>query len=264
MLKGSKTISDTNHFIDSDTGNIVKSGDEANFLNNYFCNIAERLDLNTNADPNLDYFDTIMHNMYGYIDDTFDLCADEIAPGELEYIVTTIDVSKSSCVSGISTSICKDIMKLLPHEMAYLFNCSIRRGIFPSDWSTGTITVIPKPGNLSDPSNWRPITLTPIFEKLVYKRLLSYCNDNTVLSPYQYGFRSGRSTQEAVFDLTKFIYTSLNNKKIISAICLDVCKAFDCINHDILLLKMQKMGFSLNTMSWFRSYLTRKTECQVQ
>ena len=63
-----------------------------------------------------------------------------------------------------------------------------------------------------------------------------------------------------VFDFTKFVYSSMNNKKLFSAICLDVCKAFDCINHDVLLLKLKKIGFSLSSIAWFKSYLTR-TQC---
>ena len=76
--------------------------------------------------------------------------------------------------------------------------------------------------------------------------MLCYFNDNDILTSYQYRFRPERSTQEAIFDLIKFIYSGLNNKKLISTICLDVCKAFDCINHDLLLHKMRKVGFGEN------------------
>ena len=81
----------------------------------------------------------------------------------------------------------------------------------------------------------------------------AYCRQT---HSYQYGFRPNRSTQEAVFDLTKFIYTGLNNKKLISTVCLDVCKAFDCINHEILLAKLWKISFSDRSIAWFKSYLT--------
>ena len=172
-----------------------------------------------------------------------------------------IDVSKGSNVPGIRTSICKDIMTLLPLEITFLFYCSIQTGIFPKDWAKGTITVILKNGQPSDPLNWPSITQTPIFakvlEKLIHKRLLAYFDDNEILTSYQYGFQPHQSTQEAVFDLTKFIYTGLNNKKLIAAVCLDVCKAFDCINHELLICKMRKIGFNENILLWFKSYLTR-------
>ena len=124
-----------------------------------------------------------------------------------------------------------------------------------------TITVIPKKGKLSNPSNWRPITQTSIFakilEKLVHKRLLSFFDDNHILTKYQYGFCPNKSTQQAIIDLIKFVHSGLNNKKLISCICLDVCKAFDCINHDILLYKLHSIGCTNSTLTWFKSYLTR-------
>ena len=64
--------------------------------------------------------------------------------------------------------------------------------------------------------------------------MMHFFDSNNILSPYQYGFRSGRLTQQAIFDFIKFVYSSLNHKKIIGSICLDVAKAFDSINHDIL------------------------------
>ena len=85
-----------------------------------------------------------------------------------------------------------------------------------------------------------------------------FFDDNHILSKYQYGFAKNKSTQHAIFDLSKYIYSNLNHKKIIGGVCLDVAKAFDCINHDILLYKMSKIGFSITTVSWFKSYLTRR------
>ena len=175
--------------------------------------------------------------------------------------VKDIDVCKSSCVHGINTMICKKIMVAFPQEISYIFRRSVITGIFPYEWSRGCITVIPKGGVMSDPSNWRPITQTSIFakvfEKLIYRRIMSYFDDNQILSNYQYGFRPRRSTQQSIFDLLKFVYSSLNNKKLFAAICLDVCKAFDCINHDVLLFKLAKIGFSYTSLAWFKSYLNR-------
>ena len=95
---------------------------------------------------------------------------------------------------------------------------------------------IPKGGDLNRPRNWRPITQTNLYskvlEKIVQKRMLSHIMDNNILSKYQFGFLPGKSTQLAVFDLVKNIYSSLNNKKIVGAACLDISKALDCINHN--------------------------------
>ena len=117
---------------------------------------------------------------------------------------------------------------------------------------------MPKQGDLSGPSNWRPITQTSIFaktfEKIIHQRLSHYLHEN------QYGFRKGKSTQETIFDFLKFVYSSLNHRKHIGTVCLDVAKAFDCIHHDILLHTMKRIGLSDMTVRWFKSYLTR---CQT-
>ena len=258
MLKGFSNKVESIQLIDNNVN--VPHGEEATFLNGYFCNISDRLGLSND----LVIEETInedLNNMYGIIDNVFDLTEDEILAPELEIFVDNIDVSKSSGVKGISTSICKTIMKFFPEEISYIYRCSITTCVFPRDWSKGCITVIPKSGNLADPSNWRPITQTSIFakifEKLINRRVMSYFDDLGILSKYQYGFRSGRSTQQAVFDFTKFVYSGLNNKKIIATTCLDVCKAFDCINHTVLLHKFAYIGFAQTTIDWFKSYLTR-------
>ena len=80
---------------------------------------------------------------------------------------------------------------------------------------------------------------------------------NNIISNYQFGFLPGRSTQLAVFELVKHIYSSLNKKKIFGSICLDISKAFDCINHDKLFDKLISGGVSQRALKWFRSYFTR-------
>ena len=232
---------------------LIIPGEEADFLNKYFCHISQRLGL-YDPNPDLTVITRDLEEIYGDVNDVFDLTNDVFTVPEFVTHVNEIDVFKSSCVPGIKTSICKDIMLKIPDDIVYMFNCTLTTGIFPNEWSKGYINVIPKTGKLSDPSNWRPITQTPIFakilEKLVHSRLLHYFEENNILSKYQYGFRPNRSTQQSVFELIKFIYSGLNNKKLIPAVCLDVCKAFDCINHKILLAKMEKNGFSVKDTLW--------------
>ena len=256
MLDGSNYHTEANQFVDPDTNLTVPLGNEPN----YFCNISTRLGFDDLAPLNADFkFD--VDEMYADINAEFNLISDPFVTDELQPYIDSVDITKSSCVMGVSTFVCRDVMRVFPSHIVHLYNCSIRTGIFPYDWSRGCITVIPKSGKLSNPSNWRPITQTSIFakilEKLVYKRLLSYFDENDILSKYQYGFRSNKSTQQAVFELVKFIHSGLNNKKLIPCICLDVCKAFDCINHEILLYKFRSIGCSESTVSWFKSYLTR-------
>ena len=258
LLHGDKITDQNVQFVDKNTSTAIPRGEEANYLNDYYCNISTRLGFN--HDDIIHYNDEYLH-VYQNIDDVFSLSNDPPTLAELESISDDIDLSKGSCVDGLSTQICKDLLKLAPTYFLEIFLVSIQESVFPTAWSTGTITVIPKTGDLSDPSNWRPITQTPIFakifEKIIHNRLTTFLTNNNILSKYQYGFRKGKSTQQAIFDLVKYIYSGLNHKKVVSTICLDVSKAFDCINHDILLYKLAKIGFDQNSLDWFKSYLTR-------
>ena len=98
------------------------------------------------------------------------------------------------------------------------------------------------------PGNWRPISQTnyfaKIFEKVIHTRTLKYLTDSNILNDYQYGFLPNRSTHEAIFDLTRYIYNGINNRKFTGMLFLDVAKAFNCINHAHLFEKFKKIGFS--------------------
>ena len=216
LLNGRRSTVEHAQFVDPHSNVNVPPGDEAEFLNNYFCNITDRLGIDTNVYPEqLQLIEMDLNELYGHIDTTFDLTDDLITVDELEHCTSTIDLTKGISIPGIGTFICRDILKFLTIQVTFLFNRSIESGIFPRSWSKGTVTVLSKNENPSDPSNWRPITQTPIFakvfEKLVHKRIIHYIEEHEILSTYQYGFRPRRSTKEAVFDLTKFIYTGFNN-----------------------------------------------------
>ena len=205
-------------------------------------------------------------DMYTDINDSFNISMYPPAVDEILACSDDIEISKSCYIDDLTSGICKDLLTLRPGYFASIFQSSLSTNIFPSLWSKGLVTVIPKPGDLSNPSNWRPISQTPLFakilEKLVYNRMNNYFIEINILSTYQYGFRQGKSTQQAIFGLTKYIYSNLNHKKIVAAVCLDVSKAFDSINHSHLLHKMSKIGFCNNTLAWFKSYRTHTQSVQ--
>ena len=242
----------TTRYIDPVTGEYIEVGLEANFLNSYFINIVHNLNIPPNDDPILNIIEA----------DTV-LCFLDDLPHEQEIIklVKDIDVNKSSCVNNISSKFCKEAMLAVPAKICQMIIKSLVTGRIPAEWTKGTINVLPKDGDLSNPGNWRPITQTSIFgkllEKIVHVRLLKYLLNNNILSNYQFGFLPNRSTQLAIFELTKQIYSSLNNKKLFGSICLDISKAFDCIDHNILFKKMKLYGFSDSVLCWFRSYFNR-------
>ena len=119
-------------------------------------------------------------------------------------------------------------------------------------------------GSKSDPSNYRPISITTtiskLFESIVKNQLSDYFANNNLFSPNQSAFLKGRSTQTALHSFTDYLAANIN-KGYVSAVCtLDMAKGFDCINHEILLNKLAFYGLDLTSVNWFKSYLTDRVQ----
>ena len=149
-----------------------------------------------------------------------------------------------------------------------MFNQSLTLGVFPESWAIATITPIPKYGDLHNIKNWRPISIIPlvgkILEKICTRFLSDQLADNEILCDEQFGFRPGRSTTDALFRYVKFLIDEINDKKVIGSLYLDFSRAFDSVNHEILLMKLKDMGISNQLLSWVSSYLANRkirTKC---
>ena len=111
-------------------------------------------------------------------------------------------------------------------------------------------------------SNYRPISLLPIiskvFEKIMYSRLISFIDHNNILYDKEYGFQKGKSTEHAVIDIQSQIIDAFEKKEHPCCIFLDFAKAFDTVNHDILLSKLDYYGIRGPTFNWLNSYLSNR------
>jgi len=121
-----------------------------------------------------------------------------------------------------------------------------------------------KKGDKFNISNYRPISLllttSKIFEKAMYSRLNQHLYSNNILVPEQYAFRKAMSTEDATFRLTDNVLKSLNQKLHVGGIFCDISKAFDCVNHEILLTKLHFYGIQEITIDWFKLYLTNRQQ----
>ena len=128
-----------------------------------------------------------------------------------------------------------------------MINCALELGIFPKPLKIGIICpIFKKQGDPCSPSNYRPICkasyLSKIFEKVIHSRLLNHLAENNIISPLQFGFRKNTSTLDAIIHFTEILYNSLNDKKSCINILIDYARAFDTVNHEILLRKLEKYG----------------------
>jgi hypothetical protein len=150
------------------------------------------------------------------------------------------------------------------HLLVHIFNLSFLSGIFPSKLKKAVITPLFKKNDKMNPSNYRPIALLSIFSKLLEKlakvRLVRFLNKHNFFSKSQYGFQSNLNTSTALIDFMSQVYTSINDGNITAGIFVDVMKAFDTVDHEILLYRMHQAGIRGVALKWFRSYLTGRTQ----
>ena len=147
--------------------------------------------------------------------------------------------------------------------MIKLFNTCYKDGYFPDELKVAKVIPLYKNrGDITQLNNYRPISMLPtfskLFEKLIQKNLLTYLNENNILNPSQYGFRSGHSTLHALITASENVYRALDQKHCTLGIFLDFSKAFDTVNHDILLSKLKHYGINDTMHKLFSSYLSNR------
>ena len=136
------------------------------------------------------------------------------------------------------------------------------KGIFPDTLKIASIIPLHKGGVRNDPTNYRPISLLSIFaklfEKVIKHRLVTFLDVNNIITDNQFGFRKSHSTELAVIDIQNSLLRNLDDNKMTCTIFLDLAKAFDSVNHNILLKKLERYGIRGTPLLLLKSYLTNR------
>ena len=153
----------------------------------------------------------------------------------------------------------KHVKQDIKLPLAHICNLSFGTGVFPSELKIANVVPIFKANDEMIFSNYRPVSVLPVFSKLIerlmYNRLIQYINENKLLYEYQFGFQRGKSTHMALIVLLDKRSEALDRGECVMGVFLDFSKAFDTVDHSILLRKMQKYGIQGLALRWFEDYL---------
>ena len=177
--------------------------------------------------------------------------------------LSNLKVSKATGMDNLPAKILKISSYLIAPSLTAIFNMSLKSGIYIDEWKMARVIPTYKSENRSKCENYRLISILPIiskvFEREVFNQIYRYLNENSLISKFQSGFRPKYGTVSALIQMCDQWLTDMDNGKLNGVVFLDICKAFDSINHEILLRKLKdQFGIHNTELKWFESYLTNR------
>ena len=210
---------------------------------------------------NLDNIPSIMPSPYPDMEDF------EISESGVLSELQGLNVHKSVGPDGLSPHLLRMLATQISPTLTKIFKQSLNLGYSPLDWKLQYITPILKPGkNKTEPSSYRPITITSIcckvLEHVIYSQTMKHLEKFKILSDLQHGYRRGCSTETQLLKVIDLLAKGLENKSQVDAISLDFARAFDVVPHQRLLLKMNFYGIR-KILPWIQDFLTNRNQIVV-
>ena len=178
-------------------------------------------------------------------------------------VIKELSCNSAAGPDGVQVALLKNASVELAKPLNILFNHSINMGHVPSTWKEAAVVPIYKGGDKSLAKNYRPISLTStimkVLERIIRKQLVDFLSDHYYFNPNQHGFRHGRPCLSALLDVYDNMMTSLSNnpKSSVDMIYLDYARAFDKVDHGVLLNKLKNFGICGKLGEWLHSFFNK-------
>lgn len=236
----------------TDKGDKVELKEAASVFNDYFLNSIKQLTDNMTVQSNLDILN--INNMFLL----------PITPNEVAGYIKDISHKDAKGFDGIPCSLLSHVANFIKIPLANVINLSFNEGVFPSILKQALLVPIHKKNETELISNYRAISLLSPFSKLYElayaHQLKNFLNKHNILKENQFGFREKHSTQDAVLALYKFLLNNIEQKNKTACIYFDMTRAFDTVNHQLLLQKLESYGIRGAPLSWVASYLNERSQ----
>jgi hypothetical protein len=231
-------------------GKKINFDDAAQTFSKYFIILTENMNM-----KNADVHSAISY-LYSYFPNGFPkMKISPVAETEITRAIMSLKSKNSSSYDGISNKILKLCREKISKPLVYIFNKPIFSGVYPERLKYAIIKPIYKKGDRSFTNNYRPISLVTgfakVFETVIFRKLSYHTASHKILLPEQFGLQTGLSTKDAIYKLTNIILSAW----YVTGIFCDIPKAFDSVNHELLLMKLPYYGVQGVILDWFKSYL---------
>ena len=260
LLNRNKKKVSIKRLIDS-SGNVINTPFEmAENFNDYFANIASNIKSSSTKSGDSS---TDLHKQFLRYREETEINLEYVRSKEIYDVIRNFK-NKATLDTKISALKIANTSRKFTETLAKVIDKSFTEGVFPHQLKSARVVPIYKEGNKTCVENYRPISLlssfSKIYEKLMHNRVIKFLDQNGSLHDMQYGFRPGRSCEHALLKAQDEILGSLSKRQVSILLLIDFSKAFDMVEHEILIDKLYHYGIRGAALQWFKSYLHNRMQ----